>query len=160
MGGLRDWGRVVLTSGYLGKADRAVVEQAVKRLRSAEPKLLAALTAISDPASARKLLHQIAEIAGSAYVVGAHGAMTETSNKFFKKSQAALARSRRPESGRERDLAIVIENKLGGAPSKNPYKDADRLLPDVNKEMNARGHKRVSLSALYRRLKRAHQSEK
>jgi hypothetical protein len=36
---LRDWGRVILSSGYLNNVDRAVVEQAMQQLRRAEAEL-------------------------------------------------------------------------------------------------------------------------
>ena len=151
---LRDWGRVALARGYLNKTDRAVVEQAVKHLSSGEPEVFALLGKMSDTASARKLLEQITTIAGAAYVIGAHGAMTDTHYKFLTKSRAMHMRLRKPESRWNRDLTAVIDAKLGGRQSKNPFKDADRLLGDVNKEMRARGHKKgASRSTIYRRLK-------
>jgi hypothetical protein len=98
LAGLRDWGRVVVTSGYVSKTDRAVVKQAVRQLRSAEPAVFALLGKTNNAASARKLLEQITTIAGAAYVIGAHGAMTDTADRFFKSSRAAHMRFRRPQS--------------------------------------------------------------
>ena len=88
LSGLRDCGRLVLTSGYLGDADRTVIEHVVQELRSAEPQLFGLLTKIGDPALARELLHRIAAVAKAAYVVGAHGAMTDTARVFFERSHA------------------------------------------------------------------------
>ena len=128
LGGLRDWGRIILASGYLKEADRSVVEQAVKQLKSAEPGVLALLGKMSDAASARKLFEQIAAIAGAAYVISAHGAMTDTQDIFFKKSRAAHMRFRRSQSKRELAVRAAIKAEIeaakGSLPSDHPYKDA------------------------------------
>jgi hypothetical protein len=41
LGALRDWGRVILKSGYLNDVDRAVVEKVVEQSRSTEEELFA-----------------------------------------------------------------------------------------------------------------------
>jgi hypothetical protein len=156
LAGLRDWGRVVLTSGYLSKTDRAVVDHAVRQLTSGEPEMFVLLRKMSDAASARKLFELITTIAGAAYVIGAHGAMTDTQDTFFKKSRAVLMRLRRPKSRRNRDLEELIEAKIVEAgPSVHPSKDAEAWVADIRNKMKARGHKKgVSQSTIYRRLKK------
>jgi hypothetical protein len=159
LGSLRDWGRVVLTtSGYLNKTDRAVVEQAVRQLRAGEPEMFALLRKMSDAASARKLLEHMAAIAGAAYVIGAHGAMTDTQDRFLKVSHAAHMRFRRGESKRELAVRAAIKAEIeaakGGLPSGHPYKDADSILKGVNERLSELGYKNgISLKALYRRLR-------
>jgi hypothetical protein len=155
LSGLRDSGQVALTSGYLTAADYAVVQQAVKELRMAELELLASLGRMNDPALARRAMELIAGIARAAYVIGAHGAMTDTADKFFKHSRTKHMRLRRQESRRERDLIEAIEAVRGRGPSQHPFKEADGILADVNVRLSALGHKRgISRLTLYRRLRR------
>jgi hypothetical protein len=157
LSGLRDSGRVALTSGYLAEADYAVVQQAVKELRMAEPELLALLGRMNDPALARTALELIAGIAGAAYVIGAHGAMTDTAERFFKASKAAHMRFQRPQSKREQAVTKAIESAIhqAGLGHDHPFKSADLLLEPVNEDLGARGYKKgISRSTLYRRLKR------
>jgi hypothetical protein len=157
---LGSWGRAVLESEYISDTDRAVVEQKVHRLRGAEPELLALLGRTPDPPLARALLQLIADIAGAAYVIGAHGGMTDTADRFFKKSRVVDMRFQLAKGKSERDqqLTAVIDLLLPGGPSKHPYKDADRLLPEVNTQMNARGYKSLSRTTLYRFLQKRRQS--
>ena len=154
LSGLRDWGRLALTSGYLDGVDYAVVQDVVKRLRTAEPELLALLGRLNDTALARRLLELIAGVAGGAYVVGAHGAMSETARMFFAKSQARRAQIRRQQalSEREPQLLAAIEEALRktGGPSKHPHKDAAAIQAEVS----ARLGKPVSADTIVRRLRR------
>jgi hypothetical protein len=157
---LGSWGRSVLASEYIGDADRAVVEQKVQRLRSAEPQLLALLGRIPDLPLARDLLLLIADITGAAYVIGAHGGMTDTADRFFEKSRAVNMRFRLAKAKSERDqqLSAVIDGLLHGSPSKHPYKDADRLLHAVNRHLSDSGYKSLSRTTLYRHLRKRRQS--
>jgi hypothetical protein len=84
----------------------------MRQLRSAEPAVFALLGKTNDAASARKLLEQITTIAGAAYVIGAHGAMTDTADRFFKSSRAAHMRFRRPQSRREQAVTKAIESAV------------------------------------------------
>jgi hypothetical protein len=150
---LREWGLVILAGEYLQKADRSVVEQAVKQLGSAEREVLALLSKTSDAASARKVLEHVAAIAGSAYVVGAHGGMTETQRVFFKAGHAMHMRIRRATSSKEHELRAAIEASAAAnniaIPSRRSYKDAERILTDVNQRLL--GHKPVSVDVIARR---------
>jgi hypothetical protein len=152
LNGLQSWGRVILTDHHLNNVDRAVMEQAVQQLRTSEPELLGLLARIGDPLLARKLLELIAAVAGAAYVVGAHGGMTETQDNFFKESRAKHMRVRRGESERQKKVAAAIEAAFGGDPPQSPYKDADRKLAGVNERLKELGQKSISLPTLYRRL--------
>jgi hypothetical protein len=153
--GLRGWGSVVLASGYLGEEDRAVVKQAMQQLSSAEPELFALLGRMRDPASARKLLELIAAITAAAYVVGAHGGMTNTARVFFEKSRATHMRVCRATSNEEQELRAAIKAELdaiGGA-SEHAYKDAEAIRDRVNARLS--GRRAVSVDAIARRLARA-----
>jgi hypothetical protein len=156
LGALRDWGRVILTSGYLNDVDRAVVEQAIQQLRRAEaelPTLLGRVSLLSRyPSLSRKLLEMTAAIAGTAYVIGAHGAMTDTARVFFEKSRATQMRYRRATSSQERELRAAIETLVeaskGSIPSGRPYKDAESIMDEVNVRLS----KPVGVDAIARRI--------
>ena len=155
LGGLGNWGRIILANEYLNQADRSIVEQAVKQLRSAEPEVLALLGKMRDAASARQLLEYIAAIAGSAYVIGAHGGMTDTARVFFEKSRAVRMRHSRATSRKEQELRAAIEAAAAAnsiaIPSHQPYKDAERILTDVNQRLL--GHNPVNVDVIARRLR-------
>lgn len=150
LGGLRDWGQVSLKAGYLDHADYAVVKKAVKRLRITE--LLDLLGRVKDPSLASKLLELIAGIAGAAYVVGAHGGMTDTQRVFFEKSRATHMRIRRATSSEEQELRAAlkaaVEASKGEIPSGRPYKDAESIIDTVN----ARVRKPVKVDVIARRI--------
>jgi hypothetical protein len=156
LGALRDWGRVVLSSGHVNEVDRPVVEQAVQQLRRAEAELPTLLRRVSlfsrYPSLSRKLLELTAVIAGIAYVIGAHGAMTDTARVFFEKSRATQMRYRRATSSQERELRAAIETAVeaskGNIPSGRPYKDAESIKDAVN----ARVSKPVGVDAIARRI--------
>jgi hypothetical protein len=62
----------------MSAADREVVEQAVRQLGVAELKLSELIGQVTAaPSTLKRLLDQIAEIAGAAYLIGAHGGMTD-----------------------------------------------------------------------------------
>jgi hypothetical protein len=140
---LRDWGRVILVSGYLNAADRVVVERAVQQLHEA------AATGANDPIS-------VAAVACAAYVIGAHGGMTDTARRFFEKSQATLMRVQRATSSREQELRTAIEaaiKTIGGTiPSTHPYKDAEAISDSVNARLSQCRMKAASVDAIARRL--------
>ena len=128
---LRDWGRVILASrNYLNEEDRAIVERAVQQLHEAS------LAYVSGTLT----VDQILAIAGAAYVIGAHGAMTDTAHEFFKQSQAQFMRERRETSPRKQVIraAITAEMKaIGGTiPSEHPWKDAETILDPVNRRVS------------------------
>jgi hypothetical protein len=160
LSGLRDWGRVVLMSDYLGKADRAVVAQAVEKLRNAESELFALSGRTSDADAAQKLLDQIAVIAAASYIIGAHGGMTDTARVFFEKSRAKYMRVRRAASNQERELRAAIETAVeaskGNIPSGRPYKDAESIKDAVN----ARLSKPVGVDAIARRIPKLFKNSK
>ena len=155
LSGLRDWGRVILTSGYLDKADYAVVEEAVKRLRAAEPELLRLLGQMNALAFAPSLLGLIARVAGAVYVIGAHGAMPDTARVFFERSRAKQMRIRRAASTKEQELRAAIQASATAnaisIPSSQPYKDAERIWTDVNQRLQGRGP--VLVDVIARRLR-------
>jgi hypothetical protein len=155
LSGLRDWGRVALTSGFLNDADYAVVEKAVKRLSTAEPELLTLLSQSNDLASARKLLELIAAVAGASYIIGAHGAMPDTAFVYFKRSHATYMRNKRAEKVEEQELraaiqAVAAANSIS-IPSQHPHKDAEIILTGVNELLSR--EKPVSVHAIARRLR-------
>ena len=157
LSGLRDWGRVILTNReYLNDADRAVVEQAVQQLRLAESELLGLLGRVNGPAAARELLQQIAAVAAAAYVVGAHGGMTDTARVFFERSRATHMRIRRAASIEEQELLTAIEAAVeasrGAIPSGHPYKDAYSIRDSVNQRLLGR-RKPASVDVIARRLR-------
>jgi hypothetical protein len=160
--GLYNLGRVILTrengkSKYLNASDRAVVQHTVRQLRSAEPELFGLLGRMRDAALARELLHRIAAIAKAAYVVGAHGAMADTAERYFKASKAAHMRFQRPNSKREQAIREAIETAVRGERPTlldYPFKTGDLLLAPVNENLRARGYKGISLRTLHRRLKK------
>ena len=156
--GLCTWGsEVVLKSGYLNTADYGVVQGAVKQLWTAEPELHALLGQLNDADLNRKLLELIGGIAGAAYVIGAHGAMPETARVFSARSHAAYMRIKRQTSAKEERSRTVIEAVAAAnditIPSRNAYKDAGRILSDVNKRLKALGGKSVSIDVIYRHLR-------
>jgi hypothetical protein len=161
---LRDWGRVILSSGYLNNVDRAVVEQAMQQLRRAEvelPTLLGRVSLLSRyPTLSHKLFELTTVIAGAAYVVGAHGAMTDTAQVFFEKSRATQMRYRRATSSQERELRAAIETLVeaskGSIPSGRPYKDAESIKDAVN----ARLSKPVGVDAIARRVAKLFKNSK
>jgi hypothetical protein len=156
--GLRDWGsEVVLKSGYLSTADYAAVREAVKRLCIAETELHALLTQTNETDLRRKLLELFGGIAGAAYVIGAHGAMTDTAQVFFEKSRAAHMRVTRAAGAEEEELraaieAVAVANGIT-IPSENAYKDAGIILSEVNERLSGSRAKPVSVDAIYRRLR-------
>jgi hypothetical protein len=159
---LASWGRVVLAVGHLTDEDRATVERAIRQLNDALPEqhgvemgLFGLLKQVTAPAAIlERLFQQIETIAGAAYLIGAHGAMTESSRVFFQRGQADWMRLRRKASTKEQCLreAIEAEIKVNGRtiPSQHPYKDAGIILEGVNKRLAPRV---VSVDAIYRRLK-------
>jgi hypothetical protein len=160
LSGLRDEGRIILASDrddrILNDADRAVVKQAVRQL-SDEPGLFALLRRVSDPALADEILHKVTAICGSAYVIGAHCSMTDTAQMFFAKSRATQMRIRRATSPEEQALRAAI-NAAAAAnniaiPSYQHYKDAERILSDVNKRLSEAGHRTASIDVIARRLR-------
>jgi hypothetical protein len=163
LGWLRDCGRAVLASGHVTEVDRPVVEQAVQQLYSAEAELLTLLGQVSlhsrKPTLARRLFELTALIAGAAYVVGAHYAMTDTARVFFEKSRALQARLSRATGEKERQITGAIKAELeaigGTIPSGHPHKDAEAIQDGVNKRLNALGLKAISVQQLYRRLRRS-----
>lgn len=104
------------------------------------------------PTLSHKLFELTAVIAGAAYVVGAHGAMTDTAQVFFEKSRATQMRYRRATSSQERELRAAIETLVeaskGSIPSGRPYKDAESIKDAVN----ARVSKPVGVDAIARRI--------
>jgi hypothetical protein len=104
------------------------------------------------PTLSHKLFELTAVIAGAAYVVGAHGAMTDTAQVFFEKSRATQMRYRRATSSQERELRAAIETLVeaskGSIPSGRPYKDAESIKDAVN----ARLSKPVGVDAIARRV--------
>jgi hypothetical protein len=156
--GLRGWGsEVVLKSGDLNAADFNAVKVAVKRLITAEPELHALVSQVNDVDLNRKLLELVGGIAGAAYVIGAHGAMTDTAHVFFGRSRATHMRVSRATGAEEEKLRTAIEAVATAngitIPSGNAYKDAGRILSDVNKRLSALGTKSVSVDVIYRRLR-------
>jgi hypothetical protein len=147
-------GRGALAMGYLNHADRAVVEQAVQKLRTAQAELFALLFQMSDPTLARKLSKLISSAAGAAYVVGAHAAMTDTAYKFFNDSRATHMRVQRSKSKRHTELGTVIKGVFGDGDSQHPYKHAYSKLNGINRRLSELGQKPTSLSTVYRRLKK------
>jgi DNA-binding transcriptional LysR family regulator len=147
----------VLKSGYLNAADHGVVQEAVKRLWTAEPELHALLGQMNDADLIRKLLELIGGIAGAAYVIGAHGAMTDTARVFLAISGATHMRVRRATSANEQKLRTVIEAVAAAngitIPSGHAYKDAGRILSEVNERLSRSRDKPVSVDAIYRRLR-------
>jgi hypothetical protein len=156
--GLHDWGwGVVLKSGYLNAGDYAVVREAVKRLCTAQPELHALLSQMNDADLIRKLLELVGGIAGAAYVIGAHGAMTDTARVFFAISGATHMRVRRATSANEQKLRTVSETVAAAngitIPSGHAYKDAERILSDVNERLSRSGDKPVLVDVIFRRLR-------
>jgi hypothetical protein len=104
----------------------------------------------------RKLLELVGGIAGAAYVLGAHGAMTDTARDFFAISRATHMRVRRATSANEQKLLTVIEAVAAAngitIPSEHAYKDAGRILSDVNERLSRSGDKPVSVDVIFRRL--------
>jgi hypothetical protein len=102
-------------------------------------------------------LELIEGIAGAAYVIGAHGAMTDTARDFFSSSSAARMRFCRATSPNEQNLLTAIKAAAAAnditIPSGQPYKDAERILSDVNNRLSDSGGKAVSIDAIYRRLR-------
>jgi hypothetical protein len=149
---LAQWGEVALASGYLNNADSKVVQKNVKRLRTTEHKLFALLYKMHPPAVARRLVKLIGGVAGAAYVVGAHGSMTDTARVFFEKSRAKHMRIRRATNVEEQELCAAIKaeiSALGGA-SEHPYKDAEAIRDRVNERLP--GRKPVKVDAIARRI--------
>ena len=156
--GLAYWGRVVLAFNHLSAADREVVEQAARRLGVAELKLLELISQVTAaPSILKRLLDQIAEIAGAAYLIGAHGGMTDTARSFFVRGHTAHMRRRlaAKNSGPEQELRAAIEQelKVTGGPSAGPFKDAEAILDGVNRRLKKRRQKPVSVWKIYHRLK-------
>jgi hypothetical protein len=156
--GLRDWGlEVVLKSGRLNIADYGVVQEAVKRLWTTEAELHDLLGQMNNADLTRKLVELIGGIAGAAYVIGAHGAMTDTARAFFAESNAKRMRIFRATSATTQKLTIAIEAVAAAngitIPSGHPHKDAERILSDVNARLSESGEKTVSVDVIYRRLR-------
>jgi hypothetical protein len=122
---------------------------------TAEPELHALLGQMNDADLNRKLLELIGGIAGAAYVIGAHGAMTDTARVFFERSRTTHMRISRETSIKEQELRTVIQAIAAAEgitiPSKQPYKDAESILVEVNKQLSA--HKAVSIDTIARRLR-------
>jgi hypothetical protein len=157
---LHDWGwGVVLKSGYLNAGDHVVVQEAVKRLCTAQPELRALLSQMNDADLNRKLLELVGGIAGAAYVLGAHGAMTDTARNFFAISRAThmRVRLRRATSANKQKLLTVIEAVAAAngitIPSEHASKDAERILSEVNERLSGSGDQPVSVHVIYRRLR-------
>ncbi len=170
---LAEWGQVILASNELNDEDREAVERAVGQLNELELYgLIEQMTVpapsepvVIDPQLAdelaklkRRLVEKIGTIAGAAYLIGAHGAMTETSRVFFERSHAEVARSGRKAKAslEEQRLGEAIEAEMKAAgrtiPSEHPYKDAGIILADVNRRLAPR---EVKVDVIYRWL-RAH----
>jgi hypothetical protein len=138
----------------MSAADRKVVEQAARQLDVAGlHKLISQVTAA--PSILKRLLDKIAEIAGAAYLIGAHGGMTDTAQSFFAESQAKRMRYLRAvkASPREQELRAAIEEELkliGGPSAAGPYKDAEAILGGVNRRLKKQ--KPVSVRKIHRRL--------
>jgi hypothetical protein len=143
---LRDWGRVILASDDISDADRGAVEQAVQQLS-------ALLGQPLDPTSS-----QIAAAAAqAAFVIGAHGGMTDTARTFFERSRTMQMRVQKATSSKEQELRAAVKAEieaLGGTiPSKRPHKDAEAIRDKVNARLAERGIKPASADAIARRLK-------
>jgi hypothetical protein len=80
---LRDWGRVILCADeqdhLLSTTDRALVEHAVQRLNALGQQMLFGMVAPTA--------EQTQVIASAAWVICAHGAMTDTAQRFFRQGQ-------------------------------------------------------------------------
>jgi hypothetical protein len=149
---LASLGQITLAGEELNDEDRETVERAVRQLD--EIALLRSLIeqGLSESVVTR-LVEQIGAIAGAAYVIGAHGAMTNTSWVFFERSRAEQMRFRRATSPEEQRLLEVIEAEMKAIgetiPAKRPYKTAERILDPVNKRVAPRT---VNVDAIARRI--------
>jgi hypothetical protein len=152
---LANWGRAFLDGGLVvNHQDRAVLEQAVHQLRSAQEELFVLLFPMSDRSVVRKLFHVASSIAGAAYLVGAHCSMSDTADALHKDTVTQLMRSLRQTSKRQRAVAAVVEDVFSGDGWQRPFKDADRMLNVINERLNQLGQEPISLSTLYRRRKK------
>jgi hypothetical protein len=152
IGSLASLGRVALSSNELNDEDRETVERAVRQLNELE--LFRLIAQVTAPAPVlKRLVEQIGTIAGAAYLIGAHGAMTETSRVFFQRGQADWMRHRRKASPEEQSLREAIEAGMKAigeiVPPPNPYKAAERILTAVNERLAPRT---VKIDAIARRL--------
>jgi hypothetical protein len=124
----------------------------VQELRTVEFELFALIERTNDPNSAQKLLHQITVIAAASYVIGAHGAMTDTARVFFERSRAKYMRISRATSSEESGLRAAINAAAkasgGQIPSGQPYKDAESIMAEVSARMG----KPVSVDVIARRI--------
>jgi hypothetical protein len=139
IGSLAGWGQVALASNELNDEDRKALERAVQQLNELDVKL-ARLIARTAPASLLQgLVEQIGTIAGAAYLIGAHCAMTDTSRVFFERSRAQQMRLRRATSRKEQRVREAIEAEMkvigGTVPSEHPYKDAEAICEQVKKRL-------------------------
>jgi hypothetical protein len=157
---LAQWAEVVLASGDLNNADYKVVQKAARRLSTTERTLFARLYKMHPPALARRLVELIGGVVGAAYVVGAHGSMTDTARVFFEKSRATHMRVSKATCSRERELRATIEAEIRavGGPSEHPYKDAEAILGRVNERLPER--KPVKVDAIARRIAALSKNEK
>jgi hypothetical protein len=169
-GALRDWGELILalerspdspfskhpSPPIFSDEDREIFRQAVQQMRTAEPELFGLLAQVSvlsrERTLARKLFELTALIASAAFLIGAHGGMTDTARAYFERSRASYMRKRRATSSQEQELRAAIEkaveNSKGKIPSGKRYKDAESIKAVVN----ARVSKPVSVDAIARRI--------
>jgi hypothetical protein len=156
---LASWGEVILAfdkrNSELNEEDREAVERAVRQLTEGDLELLRLIAQVTAPASlVRRLVEQIGTIAGAAYLIGAHGAMTETARVFFEQSRAQQMRLQRATNAKEQCLREAIEAEMkaigGTVPSPRPWKYAESIREQVNKRLTPRV---VSVHAIARRLR-------
>jgi hypothetical protein len=169
---LAESGQVILAfnerNHELNDEDREAVERAVGQLNElelydligqipSEPTVIDPQLADELAKLKRRLVEWIGTIAGAAYLIGAHGAMTDTSRVFFVQSHAMQMRQQRATSHKEQRLRDAIEAEMKAAgrtiPSERPYKDAGSILADVNKRLTEQGQQPVSVYAINRRLR-------
>lgn len=117
---------------------------------------------LNDPAAASHGFGQLYELMRAAFLIGAHGAITESARDFFspriekdvKNKQAALARLERSKKPAEIALKKAIFDIRGSGPAERPAKEAEAILDEVNRRLEGAGFGAVNVDVVRRRLEK------
>jgi hypothetical protein len=162
------FGSEVLAAGSgrtLPEEEREQLALALQRLR---PTFNDLQTRIFDPlfeidrTLRSRGLGLIYELMRASFLIGAHGAITEGAEVYFKPkierdaelARAANARKKRSESPQELALRKAIVAARGNGPVEKPSKEADSIWNEVNSQLKRDGFKIVKIDVIRRRLEK------